>query len=128
MFHLINWISTHVSNIFIIEYYLLTFYSALEPVLYNGSNVFDRSSIDLNITPQSDYSSIELTCIVDDYTTYPTCLNLTQSFYSCVTRLTLNGVLGCNYSCYFVTKKFNYNDTYSNIYQLTFGEYSFLSQ
>ena len=126
MFYLIHGVSAHVCDIFIIKYCLIIFYSALEPVLYSGSNVFESSSIDLIITPQSDYSFVQLNCRVNDYSTYP-CSNLIQSFYYCQTKLTLNGVLGCNYSCYFITRKSSYNDAYSKIYSLTFSEYSFLN-
>ncbi len=126
MLHLIDGISPHVSNIFTIEYCLSNFYLALEPVLYSGSNTFDSSLINLIITPQSDYSSVQLICTVIDYSTYP-CSYLTQSFDYCSINLTLNGVLGCHYSCYFITRKFSYYDVHSNTFTLTFSEYSFLS-
>ncbi len=82
----------------------------------NNSN---RNLINLKIIPQSDYSSIELTCIVEDYT----CSNLAKSFNFCETILSFKVILGCNYRCYFVTKKFNYIDKSSNRYLLTFCEY-----
>lgn len=82
----------------------------------NNSN---RNLINLSITPQSDYSSIELTCIAEDYT----CSNLAKSFNSCETILSFKVILGCNYRCYFVTKKFNYIDTFSNWYSLELCEY-----
>jgi hypothetical protein len=103
------------------------FYLVLEPVLYNGSYSPDTSSIDFNITPQSDYSSVELTCTVDDHATYP-CWTLTERYYCSTTFiLSLSGRLGCNYTCYFVTKKYNYIDKNSDEFKLTSCECLFLS-
>lgn len=80
-------------------------------------NSFNRS---LNITPQSDYSSLELNCIVDNYVTYP-CSNLTEPTYSCYpTQLYLYSPLGCDYNCSFITKKTNYIDKHSNQFKITF--------
>ncbi|CAF4878302.1 unnamed protein product [Rotaria sp. Silwood1] len=95
------------------------FNSSLEPILYNGLNDFNTSTIYLNVIPQSDFSSIELICIVDDDTTY-SCLNLTVATYSCSTSLYFVGIRGCNYKCHFVTKKYNYNNAISNEYRWIF--------
>jgi hypothetical protein len=126
MLYPIHEISAHVSNISIIEYCLIRFSAALKPVLYNGPNVFDRSSIDLNIIPQSDSPSVDVNYIVDSYLTYP-CSYLNQSFEYFSTSLTLKGVFGCSYRCPFVTKKSDYNNAYSKVCQLAFSKYSFFS-
>jgi hypothetical protein len=116
----IRWINiqyTYRIRIIPIEIYLFLIFLALEPIVYKkpGQWFSYSSHFIFNVTPQSDFDYIESFCIIDKNQTFP-CLNLTEIHEECLTLLTYNGVLGCNYQCYFMTKKTNYSDEYSNDY------------
>jgi hypothetical protein len=70
-----------------------------------------------NVTTQSDFDYIQSLCIIDKNQTFP-CSNLIDIHARCTTILTYEGKLGCNYQCFFVTKKINYQDKYSINYPM----------
>ncbi|CAF4438373.1 unnamed protein product [Rotaria sp. Silwood2] len=95
------------------------FNSSLKPILYDGLNNFNTTYISFYVIPQSDFSSIELKCIADGTQTH-WCSNSTVATAVCSTYLYFFGTRGCNYKCYFVTKKYNYINVLSNEYRWTF--------
>ena len=94
----------------------------LEPVLYNQSSQINTSSVYLNFTPQSDFTSVTLVCS-SHLSMSGSCPSTSATSYNCSTNLTFNGTLGCNYQCTFNTLKSYYGGGYSNTYSLSFRTY-----
>jgi hypothetical protein len=95
---------------------------ALEPVLYNGSNLFDSTDFYLNIILQSDFFSLELICIVESSEVHY-CSNMTTTVDYWNPVFYFNGIRGCDYECFFITNKYNYNAQPSDKFKLTFSMY-----
>lgn len=96
-------------------------------MLYKGSNSSNTSYFALNVTPQSDYSSFELNCFVHG-NKYDPCHDLQTASTSCGTSLSFTGVLGCDYNCYFVTKKDGYLEKHSTEYRWRFCKNTYLKR
>lgn len=80
------------------------------------------SQFTFNVTAHSDFDYIQSFCSIDHNETFP-CSNITIDHEHCSTILNYNGILGCNYQCYFITKKINYLDKYSTNYTMQLREY-----
>ncbi|CAF0988795.1 unnamed protein product [Rotaria sordida] len=91
-----------------------SFRTDLEPVLYEkeGEKWFSNTTkFVFNVTQQSDFDRLESICITEN-NIYP-CQNLAKEHNQCITTLENDGNLGCNYQCYFITKKSNYSNKFS---------------
>ncbi|CAF1568769.1 unnamed protein product [Rotaria magnacalcarata] len=95
------------------------FRSGLESIIYEGPTISNTSYLNMAVTPQSDFYSFNFICTVDNDKSYP-CLPVEFEILYCGTNFYFNGVLGCDYKCHFVTKKYNYIDTISPEYKFTF--------
>jgi hypothetical protein len=79
------------------------------------------SQFTFNVTAQSDFDNIESFCSIDQNETFP-CSNITIDHEHCSTTLNYKGIRGCNYQCYFITKKLNYLEKYSTNYTMQLCE------
>jgi hypothetical protein len=124
--HRLSIVSTQVSvknTVNLLNNILILFQLGLEPVLYDERNSSSHTSYHVfNTTSQSDFELIELTCTVGDKQSSP-CSNITVQSDNCSTTLNLIGTLGCDYMCFFTTKKTNYDNVNSTITSLTVCKY-----
>ncbi len=92
---------------------------------YDGLNSSNTSHLSFNVTSQSDFEHIMLTCIVVGDKS-PPCSNITAQNNNCLTTFNVKGTLGCDYECFFTTEKTNYTSSISHIINLTVCEYLFV--
>jgi hypothetical protein len=108
-----------------VNLYLCIFPLALEPIVYDkaGENWSSNTSrFIFNVTSESDFDQLESNCIVDE-NQGSLCLNLSIRLNNCSSTFIHNGTLGCNYKCYFITKKTGYTDKSSNSSKMDLCEY-----
>lgn len=97
-------------------------YLDLEPIQYYGPENFNSSSITVNANSSSDFEKISLICTDDVGQGFP-CSNHTVENINCTTSFNINLTLGCNFTCSFTVKKFNYTDVPSDRVTLTTSEH-----
>ncbi|CAM2716895.1 unnamed protein product [Rotaria socialis] len=91
----------------------------LEPIFYEGPTISNTTYLHMTVNPQSDFYSFNFICTVDNDKSYP-CQPVDLTLSYCKTNFNFMGVLGCDYKCHFVTKKYNYIDAISPEYKFTF--------
>lgn len=96
---------------------------ALKPVLYEKTWSPNTTHITLDVIPQSDFDNIESICKTDDKQK-SLCNDISISSSQCSTRLSLtfNNTRGCDYQCYFLTKKQGYVDAHSKTFSVSIRE------
>mgnify|MGYP001043165410 CR=1 FL=1 len=99
---------------------------ALQSASLDNPSMFqylNTTNVSLDLSIHSDYDSIESVCSVDSNTIDQTsniCSNLTiTNPPQCSTNIQLKTIRGCNYFCYFTTKKTNYTQKISKNYSVT---------
>ncbi len=129
MSYRINLISLQVSNqdINIKLFNIIRIFVCLDlqTVKYDGPTNFNTSHLIFHVIPHSDFDNIELTCIVGG-DKLPPCSNLILQNNTCSTTLAVNGTLGCDYNCFFTTKKADYTDEPSPNISLTVCKHLFI--
>lgn len=86
-------------------------------MLYKGVNQLNSSEMNF-VTPQSDFDSIISSCITERDQSSP-CVNITTAHTSCSKTFKINGTLGCNYKCSFITQKMNHTEVASGIFNIS---------
>lgn len=93
---------------------------ALKPVLYQNIWKPNTTHITLDVIPQSDFDTIESVCQAND-AQKTLCNDIRTSSSQCSTRLSLilNKTRGCDYECFFLTKKQGYDDARSETFSMS---------
>jgi len=94
---------------------------ALKPVLYQNIWKPNTTHITLDVIPQSDFDTIESVCQAANDAQKSLCNDIRTSSSQCSTRLSLilNKTRGCDYKCFFLTKKQGYDDARSETFSMS---------
>lgn len=84
------------------------------PVRYQPILLPNRAQVAINITPQSDFDNIESICKANNKQK-PSCIDFNDVYRSCsqTFTITFSTSLGCDYRCWFMTKKERFADSQS---------------
>ncbi|CAF3421096.1 unnamed protein product [Rotaria sp. Silwood1] len=93
---------------------------AILPVLYQQTWLPNMTHISVNVIPQSDFYNVETICKAKEEQK-PVCTDMNKIHEQCSTTLTLrfNSTRGCDYQCFFSTKKQGFTDAHSSEFTMS---------